>query len=224
MSHGTYLNESWHTYERVHSYASIMAHIKVSHGTYMYTCVYVCICVSGYIRTCTYRKKKKNLGNKMIQKKNFHIYICTCKYLCTYKQIHICAYIHENVCLYIYMYTHIYLYVYIDVYIYIYICIDTDLHVFNKRQRDRTYHMGLSPQKSPVVETLQHIIAHTTTHCNTLQTATLTATHCATRCNTLQHTPQHNATHCNTLQQSGILSGIFLQHTATHCNIHTVYI
>ena len=114
------------------------------------------------------------------------------------------------------MYTHIYLYVYIDVYIYIYICIDTDLHVFNKRQRDRTYHMGLSPQKNPVVETLQHNIAHTATHCNTLQTATVIATHCATRCNTLQHTPQHTATHCNTLQQSGIVIWDFSYNTLQH--------
>ena len=48
------------------------------------------------------------------------------------------------------MYTHIYMYVCKHVYLYIYICIDTDVHVYNKRDKDRTYHKGLFPQKSPV--------------------------------------------------------------------------
>jgi len=79
--------------------------------------------------------------------------------------------------------------------------------------------------KMPIIYT-NTPLAHTSTHCNTLQ-------HTAIHCNTLQHigaldthcnTLQHTAKHCNTqtiqpLHRHEAVDIVYmLQHTATHCN------
>ena len=91
--------------------------------------------------------EKKMIGKKIIQTKNFsYIHVRVNMYVHINKSIFVHIYMKMYVCIYIC--THVY--AYIDVYIYIYICIDIDVHLFSKRQRDRTYHKGLFPQKKPV--------------------------------------------------------------------------
>ena len=100
--------------------------------------------------------------------------------------------------------------------------IHIQIHTF-KRIHAHIYGMYISIHTyCETLWTLQHVLQHTATHCNTLQ-------HTATHCNTLQHT----ATHCNTPQHAHIY-GMYisihmyscmlwtlqhvLQHTAIHCN------
>ena len=69
---------------------------------------------------------------------NIHVHINKSIHVHIYMQMFVCIYICTHVC------------VYTDIYIYIYIYIDVDVHLFSKRDRDRTYHKGLFPQKRPV--------------------------------------------------------------------------
>ena len=128
MSHATYLNESWHTYERVHSYASIMAHIKVSHGIYMYTYMYVCILVSVYSGTCMYIQMdtENNITYSYVHG-NIHKH---------QKIAYICTYIHKDIlCINICVYTHTYVYIHICAYIFTYIFLNKYIHICRYRCR-----------------------------------------------------------------------------------------
>ena len=94
----------------------------------------------------TEKEKKDYLKKDDTEKKIPYIYVRVNIYVLINKSI----YVHTCMKMYVCIYVCTHVYVYIDVYIYTYICIDIDVHLFSKRDRDRTYHKGLFPQKKPV--------------------------------------------------------------------------